>query len=449
MAELNYNNMRDKMVAHFKNWSKRSLTLLGKIQIIKMFGLSQYLYSLAVIDIDTDHWGEINKLISKFLWNKHFSALPAPHRIKKDIIHQKVCNGGFGMIHLQSVVSATRLKRCSKLLAERLHPVGTLQAALSMDCHLQVKAKAEIDDVTSDVIRTLRKVHLQAYGKIPLDMAMADLVLQKKLLGCKIINLVNPLKRASIEYGRLRREGVLHSTYGEIIRQAGQTALVQRICNTEVKRHLSMLDGLYAGQVLPENDTNQYLYHNTARSWLRMDSLTNRAIRELMEGQKCIVKTKLFEMQETEALILFAKIAKIRNVPNKTKLLRLIHGDVYCGVRRKKFKMTDNDSCGRCFQPETIRHLLLECPYTRQVWAELGGLPVEPLDILDGRISQDELEIRAEIINALVFRQHTLQPEVLIHSTMLKYSNGLCTSQSVTGRARAAILKHAITHRWH
>jgi hypothetical protein len=449
MAELNYRHMRDKMMAHFRNWSKRSLTLLGKIQIIKTFGMSQYLYSLAVIDIDADHWAEINKLINKFLWNKHFSALPAPHRIKKDIINQKVCNGGFGMIQLQSVASATRLKRCSRLLAERMHPVGMLQVALHMDCHLQEKAKVEIDDITSDVIRTLRKQHLQAYGKIPQDMAMVDLVLQKQLLGCKIVNLVNPLRRTSIEYGRLRREGVLHRTYGETIAQNALSNLVKRICNPELKRHLVMLDRLYAGQVLPETDTGKYLYHYTARSWLRVDALTNQAIRELIEGRECIVKPKLFETNETEALSLYAKIAKIRNVPNKTKILRLIHGDVYCGVRRKKFKMTDNDSCGRCFQPETIKHLLLECPYTRQVWAELGGSPEVPLDILDSRIGQAELEIRAEIINALVFRQHTLQPEVLIHSVMTKYSKGLCTSHKVTGLAQAAVLKHAITHRWY
>jgi hypothetical protein len=168
-----------------------------------------------------------------------------------------------------------------------------------------------------------------------------------------------------------------------------------------------------------------------------------------MQGGKCIVNTKLAQMPEQVALILYAKLAKIRNIPNKTKMLRLMHGDVYCGVRRKKFKMTDNDSCGRCFQPETIRHLLLECPYTQQVWAKLGGVPEGPLDILDGRISQAELEIRAEFVAALVFRQHTLQPDVLIQTIMTKYSKGLCRNLSVTRLAEANVLRHAVTHQWY
>ncbi len=449
MAELNYLCMKDKMVRHFSNWSKRSLTLLGKIQIIKTFGLSQYLYSLAVINLDNDHWAEVKKLINKFLWNKHFSALPAPHRIKSDIIHQKICNGGFGMINLHSVSTATRLKRCSKLAEQRTHPVGALQVALRMGCHLQEKAVVDIDDVTSEVVKTLRKLHLQAYGEISLETAITDMILHKKLLGCEIKNLIDPLKRHSIEYARLRRERALDCTYGERINQPGLTSLVRRICSKEIKRHLVMLDGLYSGQVLPNPDRAFYLYNTTARSWLRLESLPNSAIRELIEGRKCIVNTKLLQMQEDAALGLYAKIAKIRNVQNRTKILRLIHGDVYCGVRRKKFKMTDDDTCGRCFQPETIRHLLLECPYSQQVWALLGCSPVVPLDILDCNINQAELEIRADLISALVFRQQHLQPEILIQTTMAKYSKGICNNKAVIGLAQTAILRHAVTRRWH
>lgn len=353
------------------------------------------------------------------------------------------------MINLQSVVTATRLRRCSKLMDQMLHPVGALQAALHMDCHLQEKARVNIDDITSDVIVMLRKLHLQAYSKISTDMGEIDLLLHKKLLGCKIKNLINPLRKHSIEFARLRRDRALDQAYGELITQPGLANLVKRICNIELKQHLVMLVRLYAGQELPDQDVRQYLYNNTAGSWLRTESLSNRAIRELIEGGKCILNTKLTQLQESEAPALFAKIAKIRNVPNKTKLLRLMHGDVYCGVRRKKFQMTDNDSCGRCFQPETIKHLLLECPYSQQVWAQLGFSPVGPLDILDSRIGHDVFEIRAEIISALVFRQQTLQPEVLIQTIMSKYSKGLCTNLSVIRQAEAAILKHAITRQWH
>jgi len=55
MAQENFECMFAKMNRHFSDWSKRHLSILGKIQIIKTFGLSQYLYSLAIIDLLPDH----------------------------------------------------------------------------------------------------------------------------------------------------------------------------------------------------------------------------------------------------------------------------------------------------------------------------------------------------------------------------------------------------------
>ena len=82
MKETNFRNMKAKMDRHFTEWSKRGLSLLGKIQIVKTFGLSQYLYTLAVTDISTEHWQLINKLKYKFIWNKTYTNNNAPHESK-------------------------------------------------------------------------------------------------------------------------------------------------------------------------------------------------------------------------------------------------------------------------------------------------------------------------------------------------------------------------------
>jgi len=43
MKRINFEAMKAKMERHFTELSKRGLSLLGKIQIVKTFGLSQYL----------------------------------------------------------------------------------------------------------------------------------------------------------------------------------------------------------------------------------------------------------------------------------------------------------------------------------------------------------------------------------------------------------------------
>jgi hypothetical protein len=54
MMRINFEAMKAKMERHFTELSKRGLSLLGKIQIVKTFGLSQYLYTLALTDINTE-----------------------------------------------------------------------------------------------------------------------------------------------------------------------------------------------------------------------------------------------------------------------------------------------------------------------------------------------------------------------------------------------------------
>jgi hypothetical protein len=57
------------------------------------------------------------------------------------------------------------------------------------------------------------------------------------------------------------------------------------------------------------------------------------------------------------------KNVKLRNI-----YFRLIHRDFFTHVRMKKYKMTDTDKCPRCFESETITHLLWECHHVKKIW---------------------------------------------------------------------------------
>jgi hypothetical protein len=110
---------------------------------------------------------------------------------------------------------------------------------------------------------------------------------------------------------------------------------------------------------------------------------------------------------------------------NKCKMLRLIHGDVYCAERLFRFVMSDNDKCRRCFQTETIEHLLIECPYTCEVYSLLGITDYEINNLIGVNRNKPALEIRCDILGYLIFRQHTLPPEILVRTTLEKFANNL------------------------
>jgi hypothetical protein len=447
MADENYKHMRDKMERHFRDWSRRSLSILGNIQILKTFGISQYLYALAAIDLEEDHWKELRKLMYKFIWTKNYNAPPAPHRIKMNVMHEKICNGGFGMLDIQEITRATRLKRVATLVSNELHPVADLQRTLGVEAHLKHKAIMRIDDVTDDVVWHINKQHRTAYNSITDIEATADLVLNTKLLHCCVADMVRPDRYGSIEFLRLRRDGVLRLHYKELIPRQNELTTLLRICYPEIVRHLTMLKNLYSGQEpMPDANGAIYIFNRSTKAWQRCNSLTSRAIRELSTNSHCLNSTKLFNVTRENAQLLYTKVNKLRNIQNKTKLLRLIHGDVYCGTRLVRFGLSDNDRCVRCFQPETINHLLYECPYSAQVWEQLGVGHTNAMDIIHGQLTQMELEIIAELINQLVFRKLVLDTRVLVEVTLMKFERGLSRTNGIAQRASDMLTRLRMAH---
>jgi len=106
------------------------------------------------------------------------------------------------------------------------------------------------------------------------------------------------------------------------------------------------------------------------------------------------------------------------------------------------------DTCIRCFEKETIKHLLLECPYTQEIWTTLGIDYSNTKSVIGIEEPREELEIRADFLSAIVFRKGNLPPNTLINMTYLKYSKGLCKNNKVKELAQQKIEHYNNTGRW-
>ena len=103
MEQENVDVVCEKMDKHFKSWSKRSLTTLGKILIVKTFGISQVIYLLQSMAISGKSFKKINNLLYKFIRNRHYLASMAPERINRSIVNHPVKLGGLGMLDMVSL----------------------------------------------------------------------------------------------------------------------------------------------------------------------------------------------------------------------------------------------------------------------------------------------------------------------------------------------------------
>ncbi|MDY6822057.1 MAG: reverse transcriptase domain-containing protein, partial [Deferribacterota bacterium] len=99
---LNFEEKITKCKQILNLWQTRNLTLLGKTQIVKTFIISQFSYPTRVNTIPDKYLDEINQMIFKFIWGSKKA------KIKRNIMHNTIENGGLKVPDVKSIVQASR-----------------------------------------------------------------------------------------------------------------------------------------------------------------------------------------------------------------------------------------------------------------------------------------------------------------------------------------------------
>ena len=111
-----FKNLNEKL-ANFENlltqWSKRHLTWLGKITVLKSLGLSKLNYVIS--NLETPKWfaDRVKDLAHDFLWDGK------PPRIKKSVIVNKIEDGGLRMPHIDNYIMSQKVSWVKRLLANQ------------------------------------------------------------------------------------------------------------------------------------------------------------------------------------------------------------------------------------------------------------------------------------------------------------------------------------------
>ena len=101
--ELNFAEKIRNLEKTLNSWKKRNLTLYGKINIVKTFGLSKLIYNASVLAIPEHFIKETEKLIFDFIWGGK------PAKIKKSTIIGEKKQGGLKMIDFNIMNKALKV----------------------------------------------------------------------------------------------------------------------------------------------------------------------------------------------------------------------------------------------------------------------------------------------------------------------------------------------------
>ena len=111
MVDLNYNDKLMEIRKLLLNWSKRLLTPLGRITVIKSLALSKVNHLiLALPNPSKKIMDELQTMFYGYLWNK------GPDKIKWAVVIQNYENGGLRMTEVDTFMKSLKLTWLRRIL---------------------------------------------------------------------------------------------------------------------------------------------------------------------------------------------------------------------------------------------------------------------------------------------------------------------------------------------
>ena len=154
--EDNWNNRIERIQTLIKEWSKRDLSIKGKIVVIKTFLISQLTFVMQSIGVPDSVLNKINSVLYKFIWQRKNSNKKAFEKVKRKIMESDIEQGGLKMINVCDLQKQFYLQWAGKLYSDtnenwgfipRWHLNKILNDNGSFFINCKAKEVLELDDI--------------------------------------------------------------------------------------------------------------------------------------------------------------------------------------------------------------------------------------------------------------------------------------------------------------
>ena len=360
MEKDNIEAICEKIDKQFRTWSKRSLTTLGKILIVKTFGISQIIFLMQCMSISDASYKKLNAFLYKFIWNRHYLAAKAPERIKRTITNLPIKLGGLGMLDIAALDESLKLKALGRIL-NTSHPfLKLVSEKLDLNEFFDPKLDITCESVTLKGVELLRKDRSTLWSK-ELLTNNSNLLKAVREASCKAI--VSKEGQRSIAFFLLWRRGArkikdltlndFHALRRFIDRN--KLDLAQKASNIQLG---NLEDRVLKGYFIKDKIVS-------------LASLTSKEIRVARSNHEPIRAFKIgLNLSELDAQSWSLKVAKVKSTRHQNILLRVAHGDIYTNEKLFRFGMHDTPECPRCRESDSLQHKFVECDYVKRIWAE-------------------------------------------------------------------------------
>jgi hypothetical protein len=364
-------NVDDKIIKlerQLNIWRQRNLTLQGKILIVKTFGLSQLTYSMQSTLFSINDLRRIDDIIFRFIWNAKGRVV---HKIKKSILMSDKSEGGLNAPNIEEIYNAI-VYRSVMNFNKSVHPVFSLYeyklgnsgfdfknyysnlinessyVVTAIRVHnligKQIKKDIENFENTRDGIH---KGYFSFLQNLSIMKTQVTNVNQQIMLQRLLVNGIETVGKLNDEKQNLRINFLfldVHQIYHSL-------PIAWRKLLLRTTRSHPVTDLVYAG-------TNK---------WIQPDRVTLRDVKRAIRGGEsnkvnAYVTSKHPQINEPFKNPFTTLHRDIKDVKLNNIQYKILH-NIYPTLKHlKKWKLAVSENCTMCNEPETIKHVIYDCP---------------------------------------------------------------------------------------
>ena len=180
----NFQYKLDKLIKRQNMWSSRNLTIIGKILVSKALGISNIVYSLSNSSCPRDVIAQIQKEVSKFIWNGK------PAKIRHNTLISDIARGGLRAPDLESIDKSLKLAWLGRMQASKLwfnladdyyfKSYGGLLFLIK--CNFNLQLLKEIPQFYKDILKAASEVQQPTSEKIQIIWNNTNVLVQRKMI---------------------------------------------------------------------------------------------------------------------------------------------------------------------------------------------------------------------------------------------------------------------------
>ena len=369
-------------------WSKRNLSLSGRVIIIKSLLLSQITHLLMSLRAPSDVILQVNNLLYKFLWNKS-TYKKGSERVKRGTVIQAYDCGGLNMVdveHVQRALVASWYKRIQDVLnitSEKpkwcnipvylLNKLGPEMAVLKFNCKF-----SDLTDQSKDIIN-----QMPPFYKLLIETILDNKKLKSKLMSKDIIwnNVCIRYSNDTLFFSDWIKQEIMYVE--QIINKDTRSIkTLQEFNRIVIDRgklmfeYFALCSAITKCQITFDQDKN---VNYTESNRLVENILLRKCGSQYYQKQlklNCHSDPKsesYWNKKFSNIEINWKQVWNINATVNKEAKLfslqwKILHKIYPTGILLKKFGKVNSEKCKYCEEIDTLEHFFVNCYVCKTIW---------------------------------------------------------------------------------